>query len=77
VYGGVKVQLHAFLTSALVGDERWASRSGRFATVDRTSHTHWLGGGVSPGVGVEAVAIRVPAGSQTDVVQSVVTSCIH
>jgi hypothetical protein len=36
VCGGVDVQIHIFLTSALVGDEWSASRSGRF-----TPGTHW------------------------------------
>jgi len=30
VYGVVEIQLHKFLTSALDGDERSASRPGRF-----------------------------------------------
>jgi hypothetical protein len=42
-YGGVDVQIHIFLTSALVGGERSASRPCRF-----TSSTHFIGGWVDP-----------------------------
>jgi hypothetical protein len=38
-YGGVDVQIHIFLTSALVEGEWLASRAGRF-----TPGTHWIGG---------------------------------
>jgi hypothetical protein len=38
-YGGVYVQIHIFLTSALVGGEWSASRPGRF-----TPSTHWEAG---------------------------------
>jgi hypothetical protein len=37
-YGGVDVQTHVFLTSALVGGEWSASRSGRFIPA-----SHWIG----------------------------------
>jgi hypothetical protein len=42
-YGGVDVEIHVSLTSALVEDESSASRSGRF-----TPGTHWIGGWVDP-----------------------------
>jgi hypothetical protein len=38
-YGGMAVQIHAFLTSALAGGEWSASRPGRF-----TPGTYWVGG---------------------------------
>jgi hypothetical protein len=31
MYGGLEIQLHVFLTSALEGRDCWASRSGRIA----------------------------------------------
>jgi hypothetical protein len=37
-YGGVDVQIHIFLNSALAGDEWSASRPCRF-----TPGTHWIG----------------------------------
>jgi hypothetical protein len=40
-YGGVDVETHVFLTSALVGGEWSASQPGRF-----TTGTHWIGGWV-------------------------------
>jgi hypothetical protein len=46
-YGGVDVQTHAFLTSALVGDEWSATRPGHF-----TSGTQWIGGWVDPRAGL-------------------------
>jgi hypothetical protein len=47
-YGGVDVQLHIFLTSALAGDEWSASRPGRF-----TPGTHWIGDWVNPRAGLD------------------------
>jgi hypothetical protein len=47
-YGGVDVQTHIFLTSALVGGEWSASRPGRFTPGERASGTHWIGGWVDP-----------------------------
>jgi hypothetical protein len=46
-YWGVEVKLHAFLTSALDGDEWSASRPGRFTPRERVPSTHWIGGWVS------------------------------
>jgi hypothetical protein len=46
-YGGVDVQIHILLTSALVGE--WsASRPGRFTPGERVPGTHWIGGLVDP-----------------------------
>jgi hypothetical protein len=47
-YGGVDVEIHVFLTSALVGGEWSASRPGRF-----TPGTHWIGGWVGPRTGLD------------------------
>jgi hypothetical protein len=52
-YGGVYVQIHVFLTSALVGGEWSASRPGRFAL-----GTHWIGGWVGPRTGLDDVQRR-------------------
>jgi hypothetical protein len=49
-YGGVDVQIHVFLTSALVGGEWSASRPGVLAP-----GTHWIGGWVGPRAGLDAV----------------------
>jgi hypothetical protein len=42
-YGGVDVQIHIFLTSALVGGERSPSRPGRFIPEERVSGTNLTG----------------------------------
>jgi hypothetical protein len=52
-YGGVGVQIHIFLTSALVWGEWSASRPGRF-----TPGTHWIGGWIDPRVGLDDVEKR-------------------
>jgi hypothetical protein len=39
----VEVQIHIFLTSALVGGEWSASRPGRFTLGKRAPCTHWIG----------------------------------
>jgi hypothetical protein len=49
-YEGVDVQIHIFLTSALVGGEWSASRPCRF-----TPGTHWIGSWVDPRAGLDAV----------------------
>jgi hypothetical protein len=77
-YGGVDVQIHIFLTSALVGGECSASRSGRFIPGERAPGTHWIGGWVGPRAGLDDVEKRIlePTGSRTDssVVQPVAWS---
>jgi hypothetical protein len=40
MYGEVDVQIHVFLTSALVGDEWSASHPGRFTLGERAPGTH-------------------------------------
>jgi hypothetical protein len=57
-YGGVEIQLHAFLTLALYGGKWSASRPGRFTPGERVPGTHWIGGGVGPRAGLDAVARR-------------------
>jgi hypothetical protein len=52
-YGGVDVQIHIFLTSALAGDEWSASRPGRF-----TPGTHWIGGWMDARAGLDDVKKR-------------------
>jgi hypothetical protein len=54
-YGGVDVYNHVFLTSALVGGERSASRPGRFAPGGRAPGTHWIGDWVDLRAGVDHV----------------------
>jgi len=69
----VEVQLHAFLTSALVGCEWSASRAGRFIPGVKAPATHFIGG---PRAGTHAVAKRenrivVPCVNWTQVIQPV------
>jgi hypothetical protein len=45
-YGGMDVQIHVFLTSALVGGESSASRPGCFTPGERAPGTQWIGGWV-------------------------------
>jgi hypothetical protein len=47
-YGGVDIQLHVFLTSALVGGEWSTSRPDRFTPGGKVPVTHWIGGWVDP-----------------------------
>jgi hypothetical protein len=57
-YLGVEVYLHAFLISALDGNNRSASRTGRFIPRERAPVTHWIGGWVGPRAGLDAVVKR-------------------
>jgi hypothetical protein len=57
-YGGVAVQIHVFLTSALVGGEWSVLRPGRFTSGERAPGTHWIGSWVGPRVGLEDVERR-------------------
>jgi hypothetical protein len=52
-YVGVGVYIHSFLTSALIGVEWSASRTGRF-----TPGTHWIGGCVGPRAGLDDMEER-------------------
>jgi hypothetical protein len=47
-YGRVNVQIHVFLTSALVGDEWIASHPDRFTPWEKAPGTHWIGGRRTP-----------------------------
>jgi hypothetical protein len=49
-YGGVDVEIHIFLTSAL-GGEWLASRPCRFTPGKRAPGTHWIGDWVGPRAG--------------------------
>jgi hypothetical protein len=53
-YEGVDVTIHIFLTSALVGRKLSASCLGLFSLPGK-SHpcSHWIGGWVGPGIGVD------------------------
>jgi hypothetical protein len=54
-YGGVDVQIHIFLTTALVGGEWSTSRPGRFTPRERALGTHCIGGWVDPRAGLDDV----------------------
>jgi hypothetical protein len=54
-YGGVGVQIHIFLTSALFGDEWSASRPYVFTPRERVPGTHWIEGWADPRAGVDDV----------------------
>jgi hypothetical protein len=57
-YGGLDVQIHIFLTSALVVGEWSASRPGRFTLEGRAHGTQWIGGWVGPRAGLDDVEKR-------------------
>jgi hypothetical protein len=57
-YGGVDVQIHVFLTSALFGGKWSASRPGRFTPGKRATGTHWIGGWVDPRTGLDDMEKR-------------------
>jgi hypothetical protein len=62
----VDVQVHIFLTSALVGGDWSASRPCRFTPGERAPGTHWIGGWVGPRVGIDEVEkILDPTGTRT------------
>jgi hypothetical protein len=52
-YGGVDVQVHIFLTSALAGGEWSAPRPCRFSPGERDTGTHWIGGYVDTRTGLD------------------------
>jgi hypothetical protein len=54
-YGAVDVQIHVFLTSALVGSEWSASRPGRFIPGERAT---WIRGWVGPRTGLDDLEKR-------------------
>jgi hypothetical protein len=57
-YGGVAVQIHIFLISALAGGEWSASRPGHCTPGERVSGTHWIGGWVDPRASLDDVEKR-------------------
>jgi hypothetical protein len=57
-YGGVDVEIHIFLTSALVGGECSASRLCRFIPAEGAPSTHWMGGWMDPRAGLNDVENR-------------------
>jgi len=57
-YGGMDVELHSLLTSALDGGEWSASRPGRFTPKERASGTHWIRGWVGPRAGLGTMVRR-------------------
>jgi hypothetical protein len=54
-YVGVDVQIHIFLTLALVGGEWSASRPGLFTPGERAPSSHWIGGWVGPRASLDNV----------------------
>jgi hypothetical protein len=52
-YGGVDVQIHVFLTSALVEGELSATRPCRFSPGERSSGIRWTGSWVDPRAGLD------------------------
>jgi hypothetical protein len=52
-YGGEVVQIHNFLTSALVGGEWSASLPGRFNPGKGPPRTHCIGGWMDPRAGLD------------------------
>jgi hypothetical protein len=57
-YRGVDVQIHVFLTSALVGGEWTASHRGCFIPEERAPCTHWIGDWVGLKAGLDAAEER-------------------
>jgi hypothetical protein len=76
-YGGVDVQIHTLLTSALAGGEWSSSRPGSFIPWKRAPGTHWIEGWVDTRAGLDDVEkILDPTGTQNpnpSVVQPVVS----
>jgi hypothetical protein len=72
-YEGVKVQFHAFLTSALYGGELFVSRPGYFTPRERAPVTQGRGGCVGPRVGLDAVVKRKPHSSAGNLTHGLVT----
>jgi hypothetical protein len=54
-YGGVDIEIHIFLTSALAGGGWSASRPCRFTPGERATGTHRIGGVVVPRAGLDDV----------------------
>jgi hypothetical protein len=52
---GMDVWINIFLTSAVVGVVWSASRPGHFTSGEKAPCTHWIGGWVGPGAGLDDV----------------------
>jgi hypothetical protein len=52
-YGGMDVQIHIFLTSALIGGEWSPSRPCYFTPGERAPGAHWIGGWVASRAGLD------------------------
>jgi hypothetical protein len=57
-YGRVEVNLHAFLNSTLDGGEWSASQTRRLTPRERDSGTHWIGGWMGLGTGLDTATKR-------------------
>jgi hypothetical protein len=57
-YGGVHVEIHICLISALVGVKWSVSRPCRFTPWERAPGTHWIGGWVGPRAGLDDMEKR-------------------
>jgi hypothetical protein len=57
-YGEVDIQIHDFLTSALVAGEKSPSHPVRFTPGERASGTHWKGGCMGPRTSLDDVDKR-------------------
>jgi hypothetical protein len=57
-YGGSGCIIPPFLTSALVGRESLASRTGRYIPGERAPGTYWKGGWLGPKTGLHNVERR-------------------
>jgi hypothetical protein len=70
--GGVNIWPHVFLTSALDGSERSASRPGRFTPRERVHGTHWIRCWATVGLDVMVKSeIPVRKGNRTSVLHPV------
>jgi hypothetical protein len=76
-YGGVEVQSHASLISALDGGKWLDPRTGHFNPGETARCIYSIGGWMGPKVGLDAVAkrekIHASVRNRTPVVQSLVT----
>jgi hypothetical protein len=64
--GGMAIQIHVFLTSALVGGEWSASRLRRFTPGERAPGTHWIGSWVGPRTGLGVVIFSISRNISVD-----------
>jgi hypothetical protein len=57
-FGGVHVEIHVLLTSALVGGKWTVSRLSCFTPGERAPGNHWIGGWLGPRTGMDDVEKR-------------------